>query len=114
MKLSKLASEIAESPTFALNEEARLLRERGEAVINLGIGEPRNKTPIAAILASAARLTSGEVKYTPPDGLPSMKKAVIRYTEENYDRLVAIKTLYDPENMFHAGQNIAPRGHEGR
>ena len=28
MKLSKLASEIAESPTFALNEEARLLRER--------------------------------------------------------------------------------------
>ncbi len=36
MKLSKLASEIAESPTFALNEEARLLRERGEAVINLG------------------------------------------------------------------------------
>jgi aspartate aminotransferase len=94
MKLSKLASEIAESPTFALNEEARLLRERGEAVINLGIGEPKNKTPIAAVLASAARLTSGEVKYTPPDGMPSMKKAVIRYTEENYDRLVV------PENVI--------------
>src|SRR5450759_2995621 len=94
MKLSKLASDIAESPTFALNEEARLLRERGEAVINLGIGEPKNKTPIAAILASGAKLTSGEVKYTPPDGLPSMKKAVIRYTEENYDRLVA------PENVI--------------
>jgi aspartate aminotransferase len=93
MKLSKLASQIAESPTLALNEEARLLRERGEAVINLGIGEPRNKTPISAILASAARLSSGEVKYTPPDGLPSLKKAVIRYTEENYDRLVA------PENV---------------
>jgi aspartate aminotransferase len=93
MKLSKLASEIAESPTFALNEEARLLRERGEAVINLGIGEPKNKTPIAAILASAAKLTSGEVKYAPPDGLPSLKKAVIRYTEESYDRLVA------PENV---------------
>lgn len=94
MKLSRLASDIAESPTFALNEEARLLRERGEAVINLGIGEPKNRTPIAAILASAARLTSGEIKYTPPDGLPSMKKAVIRYTEENYDRLVA------PENVI--------------
>jgi aspartate aminotransferase len=93
VKISKLASEIAESPTFALNEEARLLRERGEAVINLGIGEPKNKTPISAILASAAKLTSGEVKYTPPDGLPSMKKAVIRYTEENYDRVVA------PENV---------------
>jgi len=94
MKLSKIASEIAESPTFALNEEARLLRERGEAVIHLGIGEPKNKTPISAILTSAAKLTSGEVKYTPPDGVPSLKKAVIRYTEENYDRLVA------PENVI--------------
>jgi len=94
MKLSKIASEILESPTLALNEEARLLRERGEAVINLGIGEPKNKTPIAAILSSAAKLTSGDVKYVPIDGLPSMKKAVIRYTEENYDRLVA------PENVL--------------
>ncbi|MGA7608035.1 MAG: aminotransferase class I/II-fold pyridoxal phosphate-dependent enzyme [Anaerolineales bacterium] len=94
MKLSKIASEIAESPTFALNEEARLLRERGEAVIHLGIGEPKNKTPINAILTSAAKLTSGEVKYTPPDGVPSLKKAVVRYTEENYDRLVA------PENVI--------------
>jgi aspartate aminotransferase len=94
MKLSKLASEIAESPTLALNEEARLLRERGEAVIHLGIGEPKNKTPINAILSSAAKLTSGEVKYTPIDGVPSLKKAIIRYTEENYDRLVA------PENVI--------------
>ncbi len=94
MKLSKLASEIAESPTLALNEEARLLRERGEAIIHLGIGEPKNKTPINAILASAAKLTSGEVKYTPTDGTLALKKAIIRYTEENYDRLVA------PENVI--------------
>ncbi len=94
MKLSKLASEISESPTFALNEEARQLRERGEAVINLGIGEPKNKTPIAAILSSAAKLTSGEVKYVAPDGVPSLKKAIIRYTEEHYDRLMA------PENVI--------------
>lgn len=94
MRLSRLASEIAESPTLALNEEARLLRERGEPVIHLGIGEPKNKTPLNAVLASAAKLTSGEVKYTPTDGVPSLKKAVISYTEENYDRLVA------PENVI--------------
>jgi aspartate aminotransferase len=94
MKLSKLASEIVESPTFALNEEARLLRERGEPVIHFGIGEPKNKTPINAILSSAAKLTSGEVKYVPPDGTLALKKAIIRYTEENYDRLVA------PENVI--------------
>jgi len=94
MKLSKLAAEIAESPTLGLNEEARQLRERGEPVINLGVGEPKNKTPIAAVLASAAKLTSGEIKYVPAGGVPSLKKAVIRYTEENYDRLVA------PENVI--------------
>jgi len=94
MKISKLARSIAESPTLALNEEARLLRERGEAVINMGIGEPKNKTPIAAILSSASKLSEGNVKYTPPDGLPSLKKAIIRYTEENYDRIIS------PENVI--------------
>jgi len=106
MKLSKLALDIAESPTLALNEEARLLRERGEAVIHLGIGEPKNKTPIAAILASAAKLTSGEVKYTPADGVPSLKKAVVRYTEENYNKAVAPENVLITNGAKHALFNI--------
>jgi aspartate aminotransferase len=94
MSISRLARSIAPSPTFALNEQARIMRERGEPVINMGIGEPKNKTPITAILTSASRLSGGDVKYTPPDGTPSLKKAIIRYTEENYDRIVA------PENVI--------------
>jgi aspartate aminotransferase len=94
MSISTLARSIAESPTLKLNEEARILREKGEAVIHLGAGEPKNKAPINAILSSAAKLTAGDVKYTPTDGIPSLKKAIIRYTEENYDRVVA------PENVI--------------
>lgn len=94
MSLSQLARTIKESPTLALNEAARLLRERGEPVIHLGIGEPKNKAPIAAILSSAAKLKTGDIKYAPSDGLPSLKKAVIRYTEENYGRQAA------PENVI--------------
>jgi aspartate aminotransferase len=94
MNISRLARAIAESPTFALNEEARLLRERGEPVINMSIGEPKNKTPITAILSSATKLSGGDIKYTPPDGTPSLKKAIIRYTEENYNKIVA------PENII--------------
>jgi aspartate aminotransferase len=26
------------------------------------------------------------VRYTPADGIPALKKAIIRYTEEFYDR----------------------------
>lgn len=94
MNISRLARDIAESPTFALNEEARILRERGEPVINMSIGEPRNKTPITAILSSATKLSAGDIKYTPPDGTPSLKKAIIRYTEDNYNKVVA------PENVI--------------
>ena len=75
MSLSTLARSIAESPTLSLNEQARVLRERGEAVIHLGAGEPKNKAPIGAILSSAAKLNTGDIKYTPTDGIPSLKKA---------------------------------------
>jgi len=94
MSISQLARSIAESPTLKLNEEAQLLRDRGEPVINLSVGEPKNKTPITAILGATAKLKTGDVKYVPTDGLLSLKKAVIRYTEENYGRLVA------PENVI--------------
>ncbi len=88
MSVSKLASSIGESPTLKLNEEAAKLREKGEAVIHLGAGEPKNKAPISAILGAAARLNTGDIKYTPTDGISSLKKAVVRYTEENYDKIV--------------------------
>ena len=94
MSISQLARSIVDSPTLRLNEEARLLRERGLPVIHLGIGEPKNKTPITAILGAANKLNSGEVKYTPTDGTPSLKKSIIKYTEENYNRIV------DPENVI--------------
>ncbi len=97
MSISTLARSIAESPTLSLNEQARVLREKGEAVIHLGAGEPKNKAPIAAILSSAAKLTAGDIKYTPTDGIPSLKKAIIRYTEENYDRVPA------PEQVMVSG-----------
>ena len=94
MAVSQLAKTINESPTLQLSEQARILRAQGEPVIHLGIGEPKNKTPISALLSAAARLNAGDIKYTPTDGMPSLKKAIIRYTENNYSRLVA------PENII--------------
>ena len=94
MSISQLARSIKESPTLRLNEEARLMRQKGEPVIHLGIGEPKNAAPISAILSSATKLKDGDVKYVPTDGLPSLKKAIIRYTEENYGVLPA------PENVI--------------
>ncbi len=93
MSISRLASSIPESSTLKLNDAAARLRAKGEPVVHLGGGEPKNKAPITAILGSAAKLRAGDIKYVPTDGMPSLKKAIIRYTEENYGRLVA------PENI---------------
>ena len=88
MSLSQLARSIRESATLKLNETASLLREKGEPVIHLGGGEPKSKAPLDAIINCASLLNTGEIRYTPPDGIPALKKAIIRYTEEHYRKIV--------------------------
>jgi aspartate aminotransferase len=89
MSVSQLARSIKASPTLKLNETAARLREKGEPVIHLGGGEPKSKAPLDAVLNCSTQLNSGEVRYAPADGLPALKKAILRYTEENYGRLFA-------------------------
>jgi len=89
MSVSQLARSIKASPTLKLNETAARLREKGEPVIHLGGGEPKTKAPLDAVLNCATQLNAGEVRYAPADGLPALKKAILRYTEENYGRLLA-------------------------
>ena len=97
MSLSQIARALKPSPTLLLNEKAAILRDKGEPVIHLGGGEPKSKVPIDALLAAASQLNTGEIRYTPADGIPALKKAIIRYTEEFYHRSVA------PENVIVSG-----------
>lgn len=94
MSISRLAKEVKESPTLAMNEKARILREKGEPVIHLGAGEPKSKVPLDAILGCATKLNTGEVRYTPTEGIPSLLQAIVRYTEDNYGKVVG------PENIL--------------
>ena len=93
MSICQVAKSIAESPTLKMNEKATLLKERGEAVIHLGSGEPKTKTPIDAILSASGKLISADIKYTPTDGIPALKKAIVRYMEENYNRIVQSENI---------------------
>ena len=91
MSLSQIARSVKSSPTLALNEKAAILREKGDPVIHLGGGEPKSKAPMDAILAAAAHLNTAEIRYAPADGIPALKQAIIRYTEEYYNRKVSAK-----------------------
>ncbi|MFB0517004.1 MAG: pyridoxal phosphate-dependent aminotransferase [Candidatus Neomarinimicrobiota bacterium] len=94
MSISQIARTISESATLRLNERAAILQDKGDPVIHLGGGEPKSAAPVDAILAAAGLLNTAEIRYTPADGIPAMKKAIIRYTEEHYHRLV------EPENVI--------------
>ena len=94
MSVSQLARSIKASPTLRLNETAAKLREKGEPVIHLGGGEPKTKAPLDAVLNCSTQLNTGEVRYAPADGLLGLKKAILRYTDENYGRLLA------PQNVI--------------
>jgi aspartate aminotransferase len=88
VSLSQLARSIPQSPTLKLNETAALLREKGEPVIHLGGGEPKSRAPLDAIVNCTAVLNTGEVRYAAADGIPTLKKAIVRYTEENYNKII--------------------------
>jgi aspartate aminotransferase len=94
MSVSQLARSIKASPTLKLNETAAKLREKGEPVIHLGGGEPKSKAPLDAVLNCATQLNTGEIRYAPADGLPALKKAILRYTEEQYGQMMA------PQNVI--------------
>lgn len=97
MSLSQIARSIKASPTLALNEKFAILKEKGDPVIHLGGGEPKSKPPIDALMAAVNNLNNGEIRYAPADGIPALKQAIIRYTEEFYNRKVA------PENVIASG-----------
>jgi len=93
MRVSRLAQDIAESPTLKLNDRARVLRDQGEPVIHLGIGEPQNTAPPAAIEAASACLADGKIKYTPTSGLASLKRAIKEYTLRSYGQDVELDQI---------------------
>lgn len=97
MSISLIGKSISESVTLKMNEIAAILRAKGEPLIHLGGGEPKSKAPLDAITSAAAHLNSGEVRYAPADGIPAMKQAIIRYTDEFYNRKV------EPENVIASG-----------
>jgi aspartate aminotransferase len=84
MSISQIARTVEESGTLRMNQQAAILRAKGDPVIHLGGGEPKSRAPLDAIVAAANLLNSGEVRYTPADGTPAMKAAIIRYVKDFY------------------------------
>jgi len=75
---------IKPSPTLAVTARAAEMRAAGHDIIGLGAGEPDFDTPHHIKQAAVAALNQGHTKYTPVDGIPALKQAIIeKFARDN-------------------------------
>ncbi|HUF56675.1 MAG TPA: aminotransferase class I/II-fold pyridoxal phosphate-dependent enzyme, partial [Thermohalobaculum sp.] len=82
--LAESLARVKPSPTIAVTTKAAELKAAGRDVIGLGAGEPDFDTPDNIKRAAKAAIDAGRTKYTAPDGIPELKRAVCeKFRREN-------------------------------
>ena len=82
--LAKRLAAVKPSPTVAATAKAAELKAQGLDVIGLGAGEPDFDTPDHIKVAAKAAIDRGETKYTPAQGIPALRKAIVgKFKREN-------------------------------
>ena len=76
--MSRLGTESA----FEVLARANALAAQGKDIINLGIGQPDFKTPDHIVEAAIKALRDGHHGYTPANGIPELREAVVRDIEK--------------------------------
>ncbi len=84
MRLSARVQAAKTSPTLALNARTKELQAKGEDVISFAVGEPDFDTPQHVKDAAIEAISAGFTKYTPTNGIPELKKAIVdKFSREN-------------------------------
>lgn len=82
--LSEQLSRVKASPTVAMNTLAMEMKAAGKDVIDLSAGEPDFDTPANIKDAAKRAIDAGKTKYTAPDGIPELKRAICqKFRREN-------------------------------
>ncbi len=85
MQLSAFAQLLKPSETLAISTKAKTLRAQGQDVIDFGLGEPDFNTPTNVIRAAEHAMAEGFTKYTPPVGLPELRRTIAdKFKRENH------------------------------
>lgn len=83
VKLSSWASNIAPSPTLAVDSKAKELKAAGEDVCGFGAGEPDFDTPEFIKEACIQAIKEGKTKYAPAPGIPALREALAAHYRDN-------------------------------
>lgn len=93
IKLAERVQRVKPSPTLAVAARAAQLRAEGKDIIGLGTGEPDFDTPEHIKQAAAAAIEAGKTKYTPVDGTPEFKQAIIDKFKRDNDLTYTAKQI---------------------
>lgn len=74
--ISAALGRVQTSPTIAMTQRAREMAAAGRDVISLSAGEPDFDPPAHVSEAAARAIAEGRTRYTAPDGIPELKRAV--------------------------------------
>ncbi len=85
MQLSSFAKTLKPSETLAVSTKAKTLRAQGRDVIDFGLGEPDFNTPQNVIRAAEHAMAEGFTKYTPPVGLPELRRVIAEKLKREND-----------------------------
>lgn len=67
-------------------------KKESPSFISVAEGQ-RPRAPSTSSSNRASLLNAGKVRYTAPDGIPALKKAAVRYTEQHYKKIVSAKNV---------------------
>ncbi|MEC7030947.1 MAG: pyridoxal phosphate-dependent aminotransferase [Pseudomonadota bacterium] len=85
-KFTKRALSLKPSPMFELSGKVARMREAGQDIISLGIGETDDiDTPLHIKAAAIDAIHDGKTKYTPVDGVSSLKQAICQKMLQDND-----------------------------
>lgn len=74
---------IAPSMTLSIAQKAAQMRADGQDIISLSTGEPDFPTPTPIKEAAKSAIDSNITRYTPVDGLPALKDAIVYKTKRD-------------------------------
>lgn len=88
MRPSPNVQELKPSATIAVSTLAKRLASEGRDIINLSAGEPDFDTPGFVADAAVDGIRAGRTRYTPPAGIPELRKAIAERLSERAGRVV--------------------------
>ena len=78
LKFAATVGRLGTESAFVVLSRAQALAAQGHDIINLGIGQPDFRTPEHIVQAGIKALQDGQHGYTPANGLPVLREAVVK------------------------------------